>query len=1590
MMHSSTVETPNGSGSTATSGTGTSRRYAALLFRPAHLARRAARLTGPVFPFAGRRALRTGLRSVHAWAAALAAGLALTLAAMPMSAQAQTQTSVTLVSNHGQSSAWASIDDKDYRTQFTTGSHAGGYRLTGVTVELNQITSSTVAFNVAVGGSSLADTVLTAPASLVNGNNTFTASGNGIDLAANTTYYVWLEVTAQGNGNGFINRTTSDDEDSVVAAGWSITNDGEWRDWNLADWSSTSSLLKFAIKGYAKGQSAPVAPAAPTVSAVPLQPDRLAVRWTAPATTGIIDYDVRYYKGSADPANEADWIEAGETGGHDHAGTLTQATITGLDPVSTYRVQVRATNAGGISAWSASGSGRTEAPVGAWGSSMQELVGNTGKAVGGNRPLASFDVAQGFRSAGHGLGYTVTDVDVLFGTAPDAGVRVTLATGLSSSSAGTTLATLRNPAALTAGVNTFTAPAGTTLDANTTYHVVVEGAAGSLSWTTSNAEAGLLGWRINNSVHTRVASSTGGWTGSGVASLIRVNGRENVGDPPGAPAAPTVTAVTGSTGVTVGWSAPAHTGSGITDYDVRYYEGSADPANEADWVEEDETTGLPDTFTADASTSLTITGLKASTAYRVQVRAESHGAPGPWSPSSSVTTNAGTGTNNAPTLAKLAAVAANGCIADTGNNSRGALTVTGGRLVDAKRTVRGENRSVTVRVRPSQSGALTLALAAPTDCSAADAVCASDGRKLSAAVSASVPGPDTPQVTVPVLSVADARADEGGSLAFAVTLSEAAAGDVTVDYATSDGTANAGADYTAASGTLTFAAGETAKTVSVALLHDGSAENDETVTLTLSNPSGATIGDGEAIGTVADVAPLTASFHGLPEEHDGRKLFAFEVRFSEEFQGLRLTAFKAGALQVTGGRVIDAKRTVRGQNRSVTVKVRPSSTDDMTITLPAVTDCAAASAICTHDGRKLSRTVTATVRGPVAVSVADAEAQEGADAAVSFAVTLSRAASREVAVDYATRDGTATAGEDYTFTRGTLTFAQGETEKTVEVPILDDALDEGSETFTLKLTGARGAAIADGEATGTIKNSDPLQTMWLSRFGRTVADHVTAAVSDRLANPLTGAQVTVGGQTMNLAELEDEAWLGRTLTSIAQVMGAPSGPASGGDPGSGSLDAGDALGLGDAPTATSAPGRLMTGRELLLGSAFHLAKEGDGATPGLAAWGRVTVGGFDGEAPADAGNVRIDGDVTTGIIGTDAEWNRVLAGVAVSVSEGEGRFDQPGVDSGTIESTMTTVNPYARLSVNERLSVWGLAGYGTGDMTIVQDARTVTDSQGNTVNKPRMVTKTDLSMRLAALGGRGALLTADGDGGMDLALKADGFFVETTSEAISNEGDTTADASRVRLALEGSRAFQAGDGVFTPGLELGLRHDGGDAETGTGVELGGRLSWADAGSGLSMDLNARTLIAHEDSNYREWGASGAVRLAPGERGRGLSFSLAPTYGVPGSGVDRLWSAQDARGLAPTGGAFEPESRLEGELGYGMGLFGDRFTGTPNLGFGLSGAGARDYRIGWRLTSMIRGDAGFEVTLDATRSEPANDNGAGAAQHGIGLRLAARW
>ena len=202
--------------------------------------------------------------------------------------------------------------------------------------------------------------------------------------------------------------------------------------------------------------------------------------------------------------------------------------------------------------------------------------------------------------------------------------------------------------------------------------------------------------------------------------------------------------------------------------------------------------------------------------------------------------------------------------------------------------------------------------------------------------------------------------------------------------------------------------------------------------------------------------------------------------------------------------------------------------------------------------------------------------------------------------------------------------------------------------------------------------------------------------------------------------------------------------------------------------------------------------------------------------------------------------------------------------------------------------------------------------------------------------------------------------------------------------LEGSRGFPLGEGaVLTPGLEVGLRHDGGDAETGTGIEVGGRIRYTDAGSGLTVEANARTLIAHEDSGYEEWGAGGSVRLDPGASGRGLSLTLAPVWGTPSGGVERLWSARDAAGLAPDEGV-EATRRLDAELGYGLGVSGGLGLLTPYGGLSLADGGGRVWRLGtrWNVAPDVT------LGLEGTRDEEANGNE--PPRYGLMLRGAVRW
>jgi hypothetical protein len=311
----------------------------------------------------------------------------------------------------------------------------------------------------------------------------------------------------------------------------------------------------------------------------------------------------------------------------------------------------------------------------------------------------------------------------------------------------------------------------------------------------------------------------------------------------------------------------------------------------------------------------------------------------------------------------------------------------------------------------------------------------------------------------------------GGSnnAVFTVTLDAAQSVDVTLPYATADGTAVSGQDYTATSGTLTFPAGTTIQTVSVPIATDGLLETDETFELRIGGVSGtATIQDDDPAPSLSIASASTSEGSG------GVKSLSFAVSLST-VSGRATTVSYA-----TSDGTALAGSDYGAANGTLTI---PAGNPTGTIAVPLVTD-----RIFEPDETltlTLSSPSGATLGAPVAVgtivnddaaglSVNDVSVKEGQSGTtpLTFTVTLSPTSAGVVTVDYATVNGTAVAGSDYTGTSGTLTFPAGTAAQTVTVPVLGDFQPEPSETFLLRLSNAAGSAIASPDGTGTIQTDD--------------------------------------------------------------------------------------------------------------------------------------------------------------------------------------------------------------------------------------------------------------------------------------------------------------------------------------------------------------------------------------------------------------------------------------------------------------------------------------------------------------------------------------
>jgi Ca2+-binding RTX toxin-like protein len=331
---------------------------------------------------------------------------------------------------------------------------------------------------------------------------------------------------------------------------------------------------------------------------------------------------------------------------------------------------------------------------------------------------------------------------------------------------------------------------------------------------------------------------------------------------------------------------------------------------------------------------------------------------------------------------------------------------------------------------------------------------------------------DQPQVSIQAV-----RQDEGQagtrSIPITLTLSAAYNQPVSVDYATADGTARAGTDYTSTRGTLTFQPGETRKTFTVPVKGDTLVEPDETLQLGLSQARGATLAPAASTATltlVNDDYPLpelSISGTRLNEGNNGNYPLSLRVSLSAAalqpisvnyatgndtaLAGSDYTpatgqlVFQPGETEKTVSVTVFGDRALEDSERfrvELSNAVNATLTDANRIAVVTLTnDDAAALPTLSLSGTRVK------------------EGQSGVTSA-SLTVSLSAAASQPVSVNYSTVNGTALAGSDYQASSGTLSFAPGQTSQTISIPVIGDTTVEPDENFQVQLSNPQNANLS--------------------------------------------------------------------------------------------------------------------------------------------------------------------------------------------------------------------------------------------------------------------------------------------------------------------------------------------------------------------------------------------------------------------------------------------------------------------------------------------------------------------------------------------------
>jgi hypothetical protein len=344
---------------------------------------------------------------------------------------------------------------------------------------------------------------------------------------------------------------------------------------------------------------------------------------------------------------------------------------------------------------------------------------------------------------------------------------------------------------------------------------------------------------------------------------------------------------------------------------------------------------------------------------------------------------------------------------------------------------------------------------------------------------------DSPTESVQFSDTSYSVNEADGTATITVTLSHALSVQSTVDFATSPGTATDGSDYTGQSGTLTFAAGDTQKTIQIPILNPvpPDPEDDETLTIALSN---AAPGANLVLGS-----PSTSTLTIVDDDPAGSLQFkALHYDVNETGGQATITVERIAGV---GGTVSVDYATSDGTATagsdytaaSDTLTWGPGDAADKTFTVPVAWDGRGEGpesvnlALSNAIGGDLGVNTAAVLRiaddgasGPLQLT---SNAYSVGEAGGLVTITVNRSGGSlggPVSVDYATADGSATSGSDYTATSGTLTFGPGEATKSFTVAVANDSVHEDAETFQVTLSNPGGGPSLGSPAGATVTIAD--------------------------------------------------------------------------------------------------------------------------------------------------------------------------------------------------------------------------------------------------------------------------------------------------------------------------------------------------------------------------------------------------------------------------------------------------------------------------------------------------------------------------------------